>query len=106
MTELAFVAMPSILVPYPYAADDHQTINAKVFQAAGAAVLRQEAELDAGALVADLTRMVEDQEAWKAMSVQADALALRDAVARICDVISVDVLTGQPSQQVSDVVLK
>ena len=104
MTELAYVAMPSILVPYPYAADDHQTINAKVYQDAGAAVLRQEAELDAGALVADLASMVEDEEAWKAMSAQADALALRDAVARICDVISVDVLTGQPSQQVSDVV--
>ncbi|MGB0776335.1 MAG: undecaprenyldiphospho-muramoylpentapeptide beta-N-acetylglucosaminyltransferase, partial [Akkermansiaceae bacterium] len=27
MTELAYVGMPSILVPYPYAADDHQTFN-------------------------------------------------------------------------------
>jgi len=94
MTELAHVALPSILVPYPYAADDHQTVNAQVYEEAGAAVLRQEAGLDAGALVADLTRILEDEETRKAMSAQADALAVRDAVARICDVIAVDVMTG------------
>jgi len=93
MTELAFVAMPSILIPYPYAADDHQTVNATVFEQAGAAVLRQEAELDAGDLVAELSRIVDDDKIRKAMSAQADALAVRDAVARICDVISVDVMT-------------
>jgi len=94
MTELSYVAMPSILVPYPYAADDHQTVNAKVFEEAGAAVMRHEADLDAGELVVDLTRMLEDEEIWKGMSAQADALAVRDAAAKICDEISVDVMTG------------
>jgi UDP-N-acetylglucosamine--N-acetylmuramyl-(pentapeptide) pyrophosphoryl-undecaprenol N-acetylglucosamine transferase len=94
MTELAYVALPSILVPYPFAADDHQTANAKVYEDARAAVLRQEADLDAGALVADLTRILENGETRKAMSARADALAVRDAVARICDVISTDVITG------------
>ena len=93
MSELAYVAMPSILVPYPYAADDHQTVNARVFEHAGAAVMRQEAELDAGELVADLTRMVEDEEVMREMSSRADGLALKDAAAKICDEISVDVLT-------------
>lgn len=93
MSELAYVAMPSILVPYPYAADDHQTVNARVFEDAGAAVMRQEAELDAGELVADLTRMVEDEEVMREMSARADGLALKDAAAKICDEISVDVLT-------------
>lgn len=97
MTELSYVAMPSILVPYPYAADDHQTVNAKVFEEAGAAVMRQEADLDAGELVVDLTRILEDEEIWKAMSAQADALAVRDAAAKICDEISVDVMTGNKS---------
>jgi UDP-N-acetylglucosamine--N-acetylmuramyl-(pentapeptide) pyrophosphoryl-undecaprenol N-acetylglucosamine transferase len=93
MTELSYVAMPSILVPYPYAADDHQSVNARVFEEAGAAVMRQEADLDAGELVADLTRMVEDEEVWKEMSAKADGLARRDAAGKICDEISVDVLT-------------
>ncbi|MGB2402576.1 MAG: undecaprenyldiphospho-muramoylpentapeptide beta-N-acetylglucosaminyltransferase, partial [Akkermansiaceae bacterium] len=90
MTELAYVAMPSILVPYPYAADDHQTANAQVFADAGAALLRPQNELDAGQLVADLTKIVEDDECKNAMSEHAASLAVRDAAARICDVISAD----------------
>lgn len=93
MTELSYVGMPSILVPYPFAADDHQTVNAEVFEAAGAAVLRQEVDLDAGGLVADLTRIIGNEVVWKGMSTQADGLAVRDAAARICDEISVDVMT-------------
>ena len=88
MTELAYLGMPSVLVPYPYAADDHQTFNAKVFEDAGAAVLRQESEMDAGSLVADITRLCEDQEVWQKMRDCADALAVKDASGRICDVIT------------------
>jgi UDP-N-acetylglucosamine--N-acetylmuramyl-(pentapeptide) pyrophosphoryl-undecaprenol N-acetylglucosamine transferase len=35
VAELATIGRPSILVPYPYAADDHQTANARAFEAAG-----------------------------------------------------------------------
>lgn len=93
LTELAHVGMPSILVPYPYAADDHQTANARVFEDSGASVLRQQAELDAGQLVADLTRIVEDDECRQNMSAKARSLAVSDAAAQICDVISADVMT-------------
>lgn len=93
MTELSYVGMPSILVPYPYAADDHQTANAKVFEQEGAAVLRQETELDSGALVTELTRIFDEDGVLEAMSEKADSLAVKDAAGRICDVISVDVLT-------------
>jgi len=88
MTELSYIGMPSVLVPYPYAADDHQTFNAKVFEDAGAAVLRQESEMDAGSLVADITRLCEDESAWKNMKDRADHLAVKDASAQICDVIT------------------
>ncbi|MDG1357822.1 MAG: undecaprenyldiphospho-muramoylpentapeptide beta-N-acetylglucosaminyltransferase [Akkermansiaceae bacterium] len=93
MTELAYVAMPSILVPYPHAADDHQTVNAQVFAASGAAVLRPQDELDAGQLVTDLTKLIEDDEYRKAMSTHAASLAVRDAAAQICDVITADLIT-------------
>ena len=36
VAELAAIGRPAILVPYPYAADDHQTANARAFEAAGA----------------------------------------------------------------------
>ncbi len=45
LTELAITATPAILIPYPYAAEDHQTYNAKVFEAAGAALRFSQAEL-------------------------------------------------------------
>ena len=88
MTELSYIGMPSVLVPYPYAADDHQTFNAKVFEDAGAAILRQESDMDAGSLVADITRLCGDDSAWQGMKDAADGLAVKNASAQICDVIT------------------
>jgi UDP-N-acetylglucosamine--N-acetylmuramyl-(pentapeptide) pyrophosphoryl-undecaprenol N-acetylglucosamine transferase len=45
LAELAALQKPSVLVPYPHAADDHQTENARVFDAAGVAELVREPEL-------------------------------------------------------------
>jgi len=88
MTELSYVGMPSVLVPYPFAADDHQTFNAKVFEDAGAAVLRQESEMDAGSLVADILRITDEPSVYEEMKNSADALAVKDAAGRICEVIT------------------
>ena len=57
MTELAFLGLPSVLIPYPYAADDHQTANANVFAKAGAASMAQEKDLD-GLQLAELARQL------------------------------------------------
>jgi UDP-N-acetylglucosamine--N-acetylmuramyl-(pentapeptide) pyrophosphoryl-undecaprenol N-acetylglucosamine transferase len=46
LAELAATGTPSILIPYPYAADDHQAHNAGVFADAGAAVVIADRELD------------------------------------------------------------
>jgi len=46
LAELAATGTPSILIPYPHAADDHQAHNAAVFADAGAAVVIADAELD------------------------------------------------------------
>lgn len=87
MTELAYVGMPSILVPYPYAADDHQTFNAAVFEKAGASILRQEADLDARKIVTDLTHILEDDTVRKTMAQHANSLAVKDAATQICKVL-------------------
>ena len=42
LSELSYFGLPSILIPYPYATDDHQTFNAKIFSNAGAAELIQD----------------------------------------------------------------
>jgi UDP-N-acetylglucosamine--N-acetylmuramyl-(pentapeptide) pyrophosphoryl-undecaprenol N-acetylglucosamine transferase len=52
--ELAATARPAILIPYPYAADDHQRANAEAFAASGAAVVADDRDLAAGKLRAIL----------------------------------------------------
>jgi len=87
MTELAYVSLPSLLVPYPYAADDHQTVNAKEFAEEGAAILMQESELDGGTLVAELSAVLDDPEKLKEMTEATDKVAVRDAAERVCKAI-------------------
>ncbi|WP_193210633.1 undecaprenyldiphospho-muramoylpentapeptide beta-N-acetylglucosaminyltransferase [Luteolibacter marinus] len=87
MTELAFLGLPSILVPYPYAADDHQTRNGEVFSQAGAAFLEPEAALDAGKLAARVTTLMSDLQTRERMAQAARSIALPDAAARVCDAI-------------------
>ncbi|HTA38174.1 MAG TPA: undecaprenyldiphospho-muramoylpentapeptide beta-N-acetylglucosaminyltransferase [Candidatus Acidoferrales bacterium] len=48
--ELAAIGIPSILVPYPFAAENHQAANAEEFASAGAAVVVADRELDGGRL--------------------------------------------------------
>lgn len=46
LAELAATGKPAILVPYPFAADDHQTINARAFAQTGAALVIDDSELE------------------------------------------------------------
>jgi len=87
LTEIALCGHPSILVPFPYAADDHQTRNAEVFAQAGAAHLIQERELDAEKLAALATRILGDPAARQSMSAAARTLAFPDAADRVCAAI-------------------
>jgi len=56
--ELAALGKPSILVPYPYAAEGHQATNAARVEAAGAAVVLTDRALQAGALAGLLAQIV------------------------------------------------
>ena len=46
LAEIAAFALPSVLVPYPYATDNHQTENAKVFSSRGAGWLMLQKNLE------------------------------------------------------------
>ena len=87
MSELAHFAIPSILIPYPYAAEDHQTFNAKPFADAGAAVLCPQGDLKA----AELARLVRedflDPEKHEAMRRKMHSFSSDDANIKICDIM-------------------
>jgi UDP-N-acetylglucosamine--N-acetylmuramyl-(pentapeptide) pyrophosphoryl-undecaprenol N-acetylglucosamine transferase len=87
LTEIASAGKPSSLVPYPFAADDHQSRNAEVFAAAGAAKLVQENDLDAGKLAALATSILQDLPTYQRMAQAARALAVPDAADRVCAAI-------------------
>jgi len=87
MTELSFLGLPSILVPYPFSADDHQVKNAEVFDSAGAGVMIKEADLEGGAYLKAVQEIVHDQSKLLGMKEAARALSVDDAAAKICEVV-------------------
>ena len=74
-------------MPYPHAADDHQTRNAEVFSTAGAAIIVQERDLDAEKLAGLAASLMQDSSTHERMSLAARALAVPDAADRICAAI-------------------
>jgi UDP-N-acetylglucosamine--N-acetylmuramyl-(pentapeptide) pyrophosphoryl-undecaprenol N-acetylglucosamine transferase len=61
LAELALCGRASVLVPYPYAADNHQERNARALVMAGAAILLREREMTAPALAALLRELTQDR---------------------------------------------
>lgn len=86
LTELAIAHLPSILIPYPYAAEDHQTHNAKVFEAAGAARLFQQRDLTAEQLQAAVLELL-DPNILAATKTAATQLAVSDSATQLADLI-------------------
>lgn len=68
LAELAARGIPSILIPYPYAAEDHQTYNARVFVAGGASKMIVDKYLTADELIQDITEMKTDPELLESMA--------------------------------------
>ena len=72
--ELAAAGVASVLVPYPYAVDDHQTSNGQFLADAGAAILVQQKEMDSDWLCKTITQL----------SHQRDRLLQMAKAARLC----------------------
>ena len=83
VAELAAVGVASILVPFPYATDDHQSRNARFLADRGAAILLAEDRLDAAALAAALGALHGDRGRVESMSRAAYDAAVRDAAQRV-----------------------
>lgn len=62
LAECAAMRTPSILIPYPTAADDHQVHNARAFVQSGAAQMILQADLDAQTLVSATLEILENEK--------------------------------------------
>lgn len=79
LAELAAFGLPAFLVPYPYAADDHQTRNAEIFVRANAAVLIKELELSGDRLEREIRDLLGKPETLRQMAGHIGALAPKNA---------------------------
>lgn len=68
LTEFSAVGLPAVLIPYPFAADDHQTHNARNYAESGAALLFQENEIGKEVLADTLSELAKDRERLAEMS--------------------------------------
>jgi UDP-N-acetylglucosamine--N-acetylmuramyl-(pentapeptide) pyrophosphoryl-undecaprenol N-acetylglucosamine transferase len=86
VSELAAVGLGAVLVPYPSAVDDHQTLNALFLVDAGAAVLIPQSQLTAEKLAAELDAWAADRKGVAARAVNARSLARPDATTELADI--------------------
>ena len=87
VAELAAAGKPSVLVPFPFAADDHQLRNAQAFESAGAAKLVLDRELTGAKLFELVTALARDRESLEGMGTTARRLARPGAAARAAEIL-------------------
>jgi UDP-N-acetylglucosamine--N-acetylmuramyl-(pentapeptide) pyrophosphoryl-undecaprenol N-acetylglucosamine transferase len=85
VAELAAAGKPSLLIPFPFAADDHQRKNAEAIERAGAGRMILQAELTPERLVQELLWLARDPQQLKRMAEASKHLGHPDAAARVVD---------------------
>ena len=109
LSELAAAKVPPVLIPYPYAADNHQFYNALTFVIAGAARMLEENKATPDLLVGMIKQLSEDSQ-FRNESIQAlDRLCVPDSADKIGDSIIEGIkkkfgakVTFEPSDSVFD----
>jgi UDP-N-acetylglucosamine--N-acetylmuramyl-(pentapeptide) pyrophosphoryl-undecaprenol N-acetylglucosamine transferase len=85
--EVAAAGLPAVLVPYPHATADHQTANARFVEAAGAAVVVPDEELDGPRLAREVGALLAAPQRLAAMANAAQAVARPDAAEAVADAL-------------------
>jgi UDP-N-acetylglucosamine--N-acetylmuramyl-(pentapeptide) pyrophosphoryl-undecaprenol N-acetylglucosamine transferase len=79
LAEICVLGLPSILLPYPYAADNHQEHNARMVADRGGALIRRESELESAELAADVLKIIKDPEEMRRMGAKAREVSFPEA---------------------------
>ena len=85
IAEITALGRPSVLVPYPFATDDHQTKNAVALSASKAAIVIPDSELETSRLGDTLVELLGDNETRVTMAAASRALGHPDAASRVAD---------------------
>lgn len=87
LAEIALLALPTLLVPYPYATADHQSSNARSLVEAGAALVVVDGDLDKPVFSEQLLKLVSDVQLQSRMQKAACAMRVQNATARVADLL-------------------
>jgi UDP-N-acetylglucosamine--N-acetylmuramyl-(pentapeptide) pyrophosphoryl-undecaprenol N-acetylglucosamine transferase len=85
IAEITAVGRASVLVPYPYATDDHQTGNARTLERVGGTVAVADSELDTPRFGDIVLALLDSPSRRAKMASAAAGLGVRDAAARVAD---------------------
>ncbi len=85
VSELMSAGVASILVPYPFAVDDHQTVNGMFLVNAGAAILCEQSSFTSEYLNDELTKLLQAKERILNMSIAARTLAKNDSAKTVAN---------------------
>jgi UDP-N-acetylglucosamine--N-acetylmuramyl-(pentapeptide) pyrophosphoryl-undecaprenol N-acetylglucosamine transferase len=87
VSELAAAGKPSVLVPLPFAADDHQTRNAEALERAGAALMVRDADMNGEKLFAAVSRLARSPGVLERMGTAARTLSHPLAARRAAEIL-------------------
>ena len=79
LAEFAAFSLPSILIPFPYATDDHQTRNAEIYAHADAAIILKQSEISGELLARKIRELVQSPQRLKQIAANCARLAPKDA---------------------------
>jgi UDP-N-acetylglucosamine--N-acetylmuramyl-(pentapeptide) pyrophosphoryl-undecaprenol N-acetylglucosamine transferase len=85
LAELSVMGLPALLIPYPYAADDHQKTNALHYQEGGAARMLPESELSGENLADEMKKLMDDPKLLVRMAISMINMGRPEATERIID---------------------
>jgi UDP-N-acetylglucosamine--N-acetylmuramyl-(pentapeptide) pyrophosphoryl-undecaprenol N-acetylglucosamine transferase len=83
LAEFASFSLPGILIPFPYAADDHQTRNAEIYAHADAAILLKQSEISGESLARKIRELMQSPQRLQQMAANCTRLAPKDAAGRV-----------------------
>lgn len=95
--ELAAMGLPALLIPYPFAADNHQATNGEYYQKGNGCKVLRESGLTGEILAATISQHLHNREELHTMAANMKTMAKPDATERIVDECMR--LAGQPEQQ-------
>jgi UDP-N-acetylglucosamine--N-acetylmuramyl-(pentapeptide) pyrophosphoryl-undecaprenol N-acetylglucosamine transferase len=88
VAELAAIGRPAMLVPLPHALDQDQRANARILEAAGAAIMFEQPRFTADRVAAEVARLAADPAALTAMAAAARSRGVLDAADRLADLVT------------------